>query len=55
MKAVRQLLHSISGKVPTLYPQLEVILEQAIYATLSENGMTAADEGLTCIAELVYN
>jgi len=55
MSAIRRVLSSISGKFPALYPQLEQILEEAIYTTLSESGYTNADEGLTIIAELIYN
>ena len=55
MTAIRRILRSISGKFPQLYPELEVILEQALYASLSIDGMTASDEGLTCISELIYN
>jgi hypothetical protein len=55
MTAIRRVLNSISGKFPALYPQLEEILEAAIYTTLSEPGHTHADEGLTVIAELIYN
>lgn len=55
MSAIRKILNSISGKFPQLYPQLEEILEPALYVTLSEEGMSSTDEGLTCIAELIYN
>lgn len=55
MTAIRRVLNSISGKFPDLYPQLEAILETAIYTSLSEAGSGNADEGLTCIAELIYN
>jgi hypothetical protein len=53
--AIRRVLNSISGKFPELYPQLEGILEQSIYISLSEIGQDNADEGLTCISELIYN
>jgi hypothetical protein len=53
--AIRRVLNSISGKFPELYPQLEVILEQSLYICLSEAGETSTDEGLSCIAELIYN
>ena len=55
MTAIRRILHSISGKFPTLYPQLEVILEGALRGCLSEEGVSSADEGLTCVSELIYN
>jgi hypothetical protein len=55
MTAIRRVLNSISGRFPELYPQLEVILEQALYTSLSEAAEICADEGLTCIAELLYN
>lgn len=38
MTAIRRVLNSISGKFPDLYPQLEAILETAIYTSLSEAG-----------------
>ena len=31
------------------------MLEQTLYASLSEEGQSSADEGLTCISELLYN
>ena len=55
MTAIRRVLNSISGRFPELYPQLEEILEQALYTSLSEAAEICADEGLTCIAELLYN
>jgi len=55
MSAIRRVLNSISGKFPDLYPQLEGVLETALYTTLSVGGMSSVDEGLTCIAELIYN
>lgn len=55
MSAIRKVLNSISGKFPDLYPQLEGVLERALYTTLSHDGMSSVDEGLTCIAELIYN
>ena len=55
MSAIRRVLRAISGKFPQMYPELEGILEQPIYASLSEQGLTAADEGLTCVSELIYN
>jgi hypothetical protein len=55
MTAIRRVLSSISGKFPQLYPVLEQILIPALQITLTEQGSTNADEGLTCIAELIYN
>jgi hypothetical protein len=55
MGAIRRVLNSISGKFPALYPQLETVLETALHTTLSPEGMSSVDEGLTCIAELIYN
>lgn len=55
MTAIRRVLNSISGKFPELYPQLEQILEQPIYTCLSDPSGASADEGLTCVAELIYN
>ena len=53
--AIRRVLNSISGKFPELYPQLEVILEKSIYICLSDENETQVDEGLSCVAELIYN
>ena len=55
MTAIRRVLNAVSGKFEELYPQLEEILEEAIYMSLSEAGSSSTDEGLTCIAELLYN
>lgn len=55
MTAIRRVLNSISGKFVELYPQLEEILENSIIICLTEAGETSTDEGLTCIAELIYN
>lgn len=55
MTAIRRVLNSISGTLPALYPQLEALLEKALYITLTPAGMSSVDEGLTCIAELVYH
>ena len=56
MNAVRNVLKSISGKeYAELYPQLEAALEQPLLAALSEAGQCAVEDGLTCIAELLYN
>lgn len=35
ISAIRRVLNSISGKFPDLYPQLESVLEKALYTTLS--------------------
>lgn len=53
--AIRRVLNSISGKFPQLYPQLEVILEKSLYVTLQEDSETQTEEGLNCIAELIFN
>lgn len=53
--AIRRVLNSISGKFPELYPQLEQILENSLHLTLTEECETQTEEGLTCIAELIYN
>jgi hypothetical protein len=55
MTAIRRVLGSISGKFPQIYPNLEKILEKSLYICLSQAGQSSADEGLTCISELVYN
>jgi hypothetical protein len=38
-----------------MYPKLEEVLEQPIHATLTDNLAMYLDEGLTCMAELIYN
>lgn len=53
--AIRRVLNSISGKFPQLYPQLELILEKSLYVTLQEDSETQTEEGLNCIAELIFN
>jgi len=53
--AMRRVLNSISGKFPELYPQLEVILERSLYVSLQDDSETQTEEGLYCIAELIYN
>lgn len=55
MTAIRRVLNSISGKFPKIYPELEAILEHPIKLSLTEAGATSVDEGLSCIAELIYN
>lgn len=55
MTAIRRVLKSISGKYKELYPQLEEILEQPLMATLTEHGQSSVEEGIACIAELLYN
>ena len=55
MSAIRKILNSINGTLPALYPQLECVLETALYTTLTPEGNSSVDEGLTCIAELVYH
>lgn len=53
--AIRRVLNSISGKFPQFYPDLEAILQKPIECSLTEQGQDNADEGLTCISELIYN
>ena len=53
--AIRRVLNSISGKFPELYPQLEEILQNSLYVCLSDESETQVEEGLNCIAELIYN
>jgi len=53
--AIRRVLNSISGKFPELYPQLEKILEPSLYITLTVENETQTEEGINCIAELIYN
>lgn len=55
MTAIRRILQSINGKFPELYPQLEQVLQQPIYETLIDIETTSTDEGLTCLAELLYH
>jgi hypothetical protein len=55
MSAIRKILNSINGTLPALYPEIERVLEDALYTTLTTEGMSSVDEGLTCIAELVYH
>jgi hypothetical protein len=55
MTAIRRVLNSISGKFPELYPSLEQILEKSLYICISEEGESQTEEGLNCIAELIYN
>ena len=38
-----------------MYPKLEEVLEQPIHATLTDDQANYFDEGLTCMAELIYN
>ena len=56
MSAIRRILQSIGGgKYTELYPQLEQCLQQTIYETLNDEDTVSTDEGLTCLAELLYN
>ena len=55
MTAVRRIMQSISGRFPEMYPQLEQVLEQPINTTLQDKFTVSTDEGLTCLAELIYN
>jgi hypothetical protein len=55
MTAIRRVLMSISGKYQELYPQLEEILIEPLLITLTEQGSSSVEEGLTCLSELLYN
>ena len=55
MTAIRRVLKSIDGKFKEVYTQLEEILEQSILGTLTEAGESSAEEGIACIAELIYH
>ena len=55
MSAIRKVLNSINGTIPAIYPEIEKVLETALYTTLTPEGMSSVDEGLTCIAELIYH
>ena len=54
MTAIRRVLTSISGKYKEFYPQLEEILEQALMTTFTEAGKQSAEEGLNCVAQIIY-
>jgi hypothetical protein len=55
MTAIKRVLNSISGEYKHLYPQLEEILEKPIEVTLTEAGVSSIEDGLYCLAELLYN
>ena len=55
MTAIRRILQSINGRYIELYPQLEQVLQQPIYETLTDIESASTDEGLTCLAELLYH
>ena len=55
MTAIRRVLTSISGKYNQLYPELEVILEEPLKLTFTEEGSMSVEEGITCLSELLYN
>ena len=55
MQAIKRVLSSISGKYKELYPQIEEILEQPLMMTLTLNGNSTTEDGLSCISELLYN
>jgi hypothetical protein len=57
MSAITHVLKSISGLpyAKELYPQLEVILERPIEVTFTEAGCSSIQDGITCLAELLYN
>ena len=57
MTAIRRVLESLqhsNGSYKELYPQLEAILEQPLLATLSEQGQSSVEEGITCLSHLLY-
>jgi hypothetical protein len=55
MSAIRRVLSSISGKNLEAFPQIEVILEQTLAVTLTEVGSSQVEDGIACIAEILYN
>ena len=55
MTAITRVLKSISGQYKELYPQLEEILEKPIEMTFTEAGVSSIEDGITCLAELLYN
>ena len=55
MTAIKRVLNSISGEYKHLYPQLEEILEKPIEVTFTEAGNSSIEDGISCLAELLYN
>lgn len=55
MTAIKRVLNSISGEYKHLYPELEQILEKPIEVTFTEAGSSSIEDGITCLAELLYN
>lgn len=55
MTAIRRILQSISGKMTTHYPQLEESLFQSLHEALVDPNQASIEEGLSCIAELLFN
>ena len=55
MSAIRRILQSVNGRSLELYPRLEQALQQPILATLQDVDTASTDEGLTCLAELLYH
>jgi hypothetical protein len=55
MTAIKRVLNSISGEYKHLYPELEQILEKPIEVTFTEAGVSSIEDGITCLAELLYN
>jgi len=55
MTAITRVLKSISGQYKELYPQLEELLEKPIEITFTEVGCSSIEDGITCLAELLYN
>ena len=55
MTAIRRILQSISGRFPQIFPRLEEILSPAIQVAINGPNGTSVEEGLTCLAILLYN
>ena len=57
MSAIRRIIQTLNGNPDLLhlYPQLENVLKQPIYETLNDQDTASTDEGLTCLAELLYH
>lgn len=55
MTAIRRILQSISGRFPHIFPRLEQILTQPIQISINDPNGTSVEEGLTCLAILLYN
>lgn len=56
MKAIRRVLESISGgQYKHYYPQIEELLDQPISACFTSLGQDSTEEGISCLAEILYN